>query len=132
MRGPAAGSVVTLKVPGGRLPNGLVASAAGAPKLEPGQLVFGFLEMAPDGAYRSLGLAYGLLVVHKAADGTFRVSRNTDGLAMMTPAGGAAAPDTYRIVDVPLDELMARVAKHIGQLGPVDPGFGGPGGTVQP
>jgi hypothetical protein len=120
VRGPKAGELVTLYVPGGKLPSGLIADVPGAPKLAPGQLVFGFLENSPVG-FRPLGLSYGLLAVHKAANGSYRASRDVSGLAMLGPGGAEVPPDVYRLEDVPLDELIARVTRHIGGLPAPEP-----------
>ncbi len=123
--GADALEMLTVEVPGGRLANGLVAHSPGSPSLRAGDLVVGFLERSGE-VYRPLGLSYGLLRVRKDAAGTYRVYRDTDGLSMMSPEGEPVAPSTVAIADLPLDDLIERVAREVGTVDLPDPG------TVRP
>ncbi len=123
--GAGAGEVLTVEVPGGTLKNGLVAHTPGSPALAGGDFVFGFFETTGE-VKRPLGLSYGLLRVRRAADGSWRVFRETDGLTMLSPQGGAAAEEAVALRDVPLATLVARIAARLTELGLP------PGGAVAP
>ena len=116
LRGARPGDVLVLQVPGGRLPNGVVAEVVGAPRLSDGQLVFGFLERRGD-VVLPLGLAYGLLDVHADAKGGYRVDRNLAGLALRARDGSPVSPEAVALRDVPLTELTRRVATRLRELG---------------
>jgi hypothetical protein len=125
VRGAEPNQIILIEVPGGRLDSGLVAHTPGSPIMRGGDMVFGFLERSGE-VFRPLGLSYGLLRVRKNAAGDLRVFRQTDGLSMMSPDGGPVAPATVAIVDLSLDELIARVNRELRDIDLPPPG------TVQP
>ena len=127
VKGAGVGEVIELRVPGGRLPNGLVAEAYGSPKLVAGKMHFGFFEQR-NGVYLPMGLSYGLLEARRDVAGVIHVWRDTGGLAMLTPTGGAVDPATTRLADVPLAQLVARSRGHLGRDATIGPEqFTGPG-----
>jgi hypothetical protein len=125
VRGAEPNQVILIEVPGGRLDSGLVAHTPGSPVMRGGDMVFGFLERSGD-VLRPLGLSYGLLRVRKDSSGAYKVYRQTDGLSMMSPRGEPVAPATVALVDVPLEELIARIERELEEIGVGEPG------TVQP
>jgi len=104
-----AGEILILRVPGGRLPNGLTAHTSGAPRLETDQKWFGFFYRAPNQIYLPLGLSLGLLPAVQDSRGKYRVSRNLAGLSLMTGSGRRADDQSYQINKLPLEDLIEQV-----------------------
>lgn len=130
VRGAAAGAVLTLEVPGGRLPNGMVAYTGGSPSLAVGDLVFGFLQTR-NGIVRPLGLSYGLLRARSDGAGGYRLFREVEGLVPLDAKGAELSPASISLKDVALDELIARVERRLIEIG-VPVGGGEGGGEVHP
>ncbi len=113
-------SFLELYVPGGNLPNRLVATAPGAPRLKNGDMVFGFFQKLENGVV-PLGLSYGLLRVRSTQSGDLRVYRELDGLQFVDRSGNPVSTESIKIADVPLKEFAARIRQHLSSVGPVDP-----------
>jgi hypothetical protein len=103
LRGAEAGTVITIAVPGGRVAKNLIADVAGAPKLQPGQLVFAFLETW---GYqrRPLGLSLGFIEV-KSVSGVMRVFRNLEGVQAVGPTD----PNQLVIAGELFTDFLARI-----------------------
>ncbi|MEE8408964.1 MAG: hypothetical protein V3T05_05125 [Myxococcota bacterium] len=123
LRGATIGEILIIQVPGGPIGR-YVAHTPGSPQLNPGDVIFAFLESSDSkrGVHRPLGLSFGLLRVRKAADGSRRVFRETEGLVMMSPKGLSVNPADHAINDLPLEELVARVDRRLRELGVPPPG----------
>ena len=119
------GQTITIEVPGGDLPNGMRSMVAGAPRLVPGQLVFGFFEQRA-GLYKPWGLSFGLLRARRDEGGDVRVFRDLDGLQLLSRKGTPMAAETVRLEDEPLEALIGRIRGHLGI-----PGISQPGGLNQ-
>ena len=112
MRGAQGGDIVPVDVPGGRLPNGLVAVVDGAPELHSGQMVFGFFETFA-GVRHPLGLSYGVYHVTADKHHALFVRRNLTGLNLVSMAGASAGPDVVHVNREPLEALMERVSMRL-------------------
>jgi len=115
VRGAKRNAVVTVRYPGGRLPNGLAAFVDGAPELRVGDMVFAFLESRA-GVRTPVGLRYGMLKVRRDTSGAYLVTRDTDGLILVDRTGKAAKPEVAHLRAVPLDDLVARIEKRMRAL----------------
>lgn len=119
VKGVADNGFVIAEVPGGPLPNGLVAKVVGAPEPRVGDLVFLFLANTA-GAGRPIAMSYGWLEVRRDAEGTLRASHRLDGLSMLRPRGQEDTP-VLTLANEPVDALVARVRAHMRALAIPDP-----------
>jgi len=129
VRGILDGESVVVQVPGGMLPNGLVAHTYGSPKLVPGELIFGFFELN-HGTYRPIALSLGLLRVRQTPEGEFRLSRDVSGLGLVRPDGDSVDPKVFQIEDEPMEALIGRIKTYT--EGVVIPPPVGTGGVALP
>ncbi len=113
------GDIITMQVPGGER-NGLVASAAGAPKLKAGQLWFGYFHHAKDNTYRPLGMLMGLLPVlrntidirqdsSEASLASFTVRRAHYAINALDSRGRAVSQTQFLLNDVILQDYIVTV-----------------------
>lgn len=102
VRGPEVGSVITIEVPGGPRSGGIVDHVAGSPNLQAGQLWFGFFQKHGD-HHIPLALKYSMLRGRHAADGSYRVYRDLDGVHVTGRA------DVVTLDEERLDDLCERL-----------------------
>jgi len=118
--GAKRGEVLTVLVPGGKLPNGQKAIASGAPTLVAGERFFAFLEKR-NGTYVPWGLSYGWLQVRQSPDGEFVVSRVLNGLHPVDPKGKAVGIKKIQLENIPLRELSTRIRGYLQARFPTEP-----------
>lgn len=125
VRGAHEGDVIVVEVPGGQLPNGLVATTVGAPVLHVGAMIFGFFE-THGAAKRPLGLSYGLYAVRTDTHGALVVERDLSALHLVNVLvpmhGKTLAADPARLATESLDALLTRVQAQVAAAAQVTQG----------
>ncbi len=89
LKGFVPGSIIVVRQPGGRRPDGLVGSVMGLPTLAEGDRVLLFLDPA-NAVYRTVELALGMFFEAPVAGGALLL-RESSLQEEMSPPGGAAA-----------------------------------------
>ncbi|MEO6192174.1 MAG: hypothetical protein ABIS20_04145 [Thermoanaerobaculia bacterium] len=96
IRGAAAGGTLTVRVPGGRRPDGMSLQIWGAPRFQPGERVLLFLAPNADGSFHVLHLMLGAFHVRTAADGRTLAVRDLSEAKEVNGAGVDPANDPER------------------------------------
>jgi hypothetical protein len=96
IRGAAAGDTLTVRVPGGRRPDGMSLQIWGAPRFQPGERVLLFLAPNADGSFHVLHLMLGAFHVRTAADGRKLAVRDLSEAKEVNGSGDDPARDLSR------------------------------------
>jgi hypothetical protein len=124
IKGPAAGDVIRVQVPGGTA-NGIRQVVPGSPDLRAGQMFVGFLSRHDSIHYTPWGMGYGLLQVVPDPAAGLVVTRELGDVGLMGPNG--ALEDPLAAPPTPLRNYLARIRGHLQVVDP--PALPGPGGT---